>query len=93
MSFFKYCWEEEIKLPMTENCPECNRAYNNIHSSKRVCFDDRSLQPRITVDSSIDGPRFTIGWGAKPASTIGWGARLAFMIGWEAESMKSQTID
>jgi hypothetical protein len=51
------------------------------------------LQPRITVDSSIDGPRFTIGWGAKLASTIGWGARLAFMIGWEVESMKSQTID
>jgi hypothetical protein len=50
------------------------------------------LQPRITVDSTINGSRFTIGWGAKPASTIGWGARPAFIIGWEAKSMKSQMI-
>jgi hypothetical protein len=40
-SFFKYCWEEGIKLPMAENGPECNEAYNNGNSSKRVCFDDR----------------------------------------------------
>jgi hypothetical protein len=38
------------------------------------------LQPRITVDSTINGSQFTIGWGAKPASTIGWGARSVFMI-------------
>jgi hypothetical protein len=50
------------------------------------------LQPRITMDLTINGSRFTIGWGAKPASTIGWGARPAFMIGWEAESIKSQII-
>jgi hypothetical protein len=31
------------------------------------------LQPRITVDLTINGSRFTIAWGAKPASTIGWG--------------------
>jgi hypothetical protein len=24
--FFKYRWEEGIKLPMVENCPECNGA-------------------------------------------------------------------
>jgi hypothetical protein len=41
--FFKYCWEEGIKLPMAENCPECNGAYNNSNSSKRGCFDDRRL--------------------------------------------------
>jgi hypothetical protein len=39
--FFKYYWEEGIKLPMAKNCPECNGAYNNSNSSKRVCFDDR----------------------------------------------------
>jgi hypothetical protein len=50
------------------------------------------LQPRITVDLTINGSQFTIGWGAKPASTIGWGARPAFMIGWKGESMKSQSI-
>jgi hypothetical protein len=26
---------------MIENCPECNKAYNNNNSSKRGCFDDR----------------------------------------------------
>jgi hypothetical protein len=31
------------------------------------------LQARITVDSTINGSRFMIGWGAKPAFTIGWG--------------------
>jgi hypothetical protein len=41
-SFFKYYWEEGIKLPTTENCPECNGAYNNSNSSKRICFDDRT---------------------------------------------------
>jgi hypothetical protein len=30
-------------------------------------------QPRITMDSTINGSRFMIDWGAKPASTIGWG--------------------
>jgi hypothetical protein len=50
------------------------------------------LQPRITVDLTINWSRFTIGWGAKPASTISWGARPVFVISWEAESMKSQTI-
>jgi hypothetical protein len=39
--FFKYCWEEGIKLPTAENCPECIGAYNNSNSSKRVCFSDR----------------------------------------------------
>jgi hypothetical protein len=60
------------------------------------------LQPKITVDLTINESRFTIvlgaelmsmiGWGAKLASTIGWGARPTFMIGWGAESMKSQMI-
>jgi hypothetical protein len=39
--FFKYCWEEGIKLPTAENCSKCNRAYNNSSSSKRVYFNDR----------------------------------------------------
>jgi hypothetical protein len=38
---FKFCWEEGIKWPTAENCPECNEAYNNSNSSKRACFDDR----------------------------------------------------
>jgi hypothetical protein len=39
--FFKFCWEERIKLPTVENCAECNKAYNNSNSSKRVCFGGR----------------------------------------------------
>jgi hypothetical protein len=38
------------------------------------------LQPRITVNSAINGSQSMIGWGARPASTIGWG-RLVFTIG------------
>jgi hypothetical protein len=40
--FFRYCWEEGIKLPTTENCLECSGANNNSSSSKRICFNDRS---------------------------------------------------
>jgi hypothetical protein len=50
------------------------------------------LQLRITVNLTINGSQFMIGWGEKPASTIGWGAKPVFMIGWEDELMKSQTI-
>jgi hypothetical protein len=39
--FFKYCWEEGIKLLMTKNYPECNRVYNNSSLSKGLCFNDR----------------------------------------------------
>jgi hypothetical protein len=90
--FFKYCWEEGIKLPTAENCPQCNGAYNNSNSSKTVCFDSRRTSvgdhrefsnQRVSVHDQL---------GAKPASTNGWGARSVFMIGWEAESTKSRTI-
>jgi hypothetical protein len=50
------------------------------------------LQPRITVDLTINGSRFTIGWGGKASVYDRLGARPALMIGLEAESMKSQTI-
>jgi hypothetical protein len=77
--FFTYCWEEGIKLPTAENCPKCNRAYNNGNSSKRVCFDDRRPAAKDLVDSTIIGSQFMIGWGAKPASMISWGPRPVFM--------------
>jgi hypothetical protein len=44
--FFKYRWEEEIKLPTAENYPECNGTYNNSNSSKRVCFNDEKPTAR-----------------------------------------------
>jgi hypothetical protein len=59
---------------------------------KGLAFMTGDLQSNITMDLTINRSRFTIGWGAKPASMIGWGARPTFMIGWEAESMKSQMI-
>jgi hypothetical protein len=83
--FFRPCWEEGIKLPTVENCPECNGAYN----LKGLALMTEDLQPRITVDLTINGSRFTISWGARLVSTIGWGARPAFTISWEAESMNS----
>jgi hypothetical protein len=101
-SFFKYCWEEGIKLPTVENYLECNRAYNNNNSSKRACFDDK--RPAAKNHRGFDNQRVSVHdrlggranvhdrLGAKLASTIGWGARPTFMIGWGAESMKSQTI-
>jgi hypothetical protein len=71
--FFKYCWEEGIKLPMTENCLECNGAYNNSNSSKRVCFDDRIL---VAKDHhGFDNQQISVHdrLGARSASMIGWG--------------------
>jgi hypothetical protein len=56
--FFKYCWEEEIKLPMVENCPKCNGAYNNSNSSKRVCFDDR--RPAARDHRGFDNQRVLV---------------------------------
>jgi hypothetical protein len=90
--FFKYCWEEGIKLPTAENCLECNRAYNNGNSSKRVCFDAR--RPATKDHHGFNNQRVSVHdrLGARPASTISWGARPAFMISWETESAKSQMI-
>jgi hypothetical protein len=39
--FFIYCWEEGIKLPSANNCPECNRLFWDSKCFKRTCFDDR----------------------------------------------------
>jgi hypothetical protein len=90
--FFKYCWEEGIKLTMAEKYPECNGAYNNGNSSKKACFDDR--RPVAKDHRGFDNKRVSVYnlLGAKPASSIDWGARPVFMIGWEAESMNSQMI-
>jgi hypothetical protein len=68
---FKYCWEEEIKLSMAENCLECNEAIIISSHPKEFALMIEDLQPEITVDSRINGSRSTISWGAKPTSTIG----------------------
>jgi hypothetical protein len=56
--FFKYCWEEGVKLPMAENCPECNRAYNNNNSSKRACFYDR--RPAAKYHRGFDNQQVSV---------------------------------
>ena len=33
--FFIHCWEEGIKLPTVENCPECNGYYGVNRSERR----------------------------------------------------------
>ena len=43
--FFKYYWEEGIKLPTIDNCPECNNCYQSSQSSKRPRFHDREKRP------------------------------------------------
>jgi hypothetical protein len=40
---------------------------------KGLALMTEDLQPRITVDLTINRSQFTIGWGAKPVFTIGWG--------------------
>jgi hypothetical protein len=56
--FFKYCWEEGIKLPTAENRPDCNVTYNNNNSSKRVCFDDR--RPAARDHHGFDNQRVSL---------------------------------
>jgi hypothetical protein len=88
--FFKYCWEEGIKLLIAENCPECNGAYNNGNTSKRACFDEK--RPTTKDHRGFDNQRVSVhnrlgGQSQRPRS-----ARPAFMTGWEPESIKSETI-
>jgi hypothetical protein len=78
---------------MAENCLECNRAYNNNSSSKRICFNDRRPTTGDHCEFSNQQIPFHQQLGEKLVSMIGWGAKLVFMIVWEAESMKSQMID
>jgi hypothetical protein len=49
--FFIHCWEEGIKLPNVENCPECNGYY-------RVNRSERRFQPGnqgLSINEPIRG--------------------------------------
>jgi hypothetical protein len=63
--FFMNFWEEGIKLLTTENCSECNGAYNNSNPSKRVRFDDR--RPSVGDHREFSNQRVSvmIGWGGQ----------------------------
>jgi hypothetical protein len=93
MSVLQVLLEEGIKLPTAENCLECNGAYNNGNSSRRVCFDDR--RPAAKDHYGLNNQRVSVhDWlGGKASIHDRLGARPVFMIGWEAELMKSQMID
>jgi len=41
--FFVHCWEQGIKLPTVENCPECNGYYQNNRPERRFRHDNRGL--------------------------------------------------
>jgi hypothetical protein len=56
--FFKYCWEDGIKMPTAENCPECNTTYNNNKSSKRACFYDKI--PTTKDHQGFDNQRVSV---------------------------------
>jgi hypothetical protein len=45
--FFIYCWEEGIKLPSVDNCPECNGPFRDSQCFKRPCFDNRKQRSII----------------------------------------------
>jgi hypothetical protein len=53
-----WCARQGIKLPTVENCPECNRAYNNSNSSRRVCFDDK--RPTARDHHGFDNQRVSV---------------------------------
>jgi hypothetical protein len=81
--FFKYCWEEGIKLPMAEKDFQSATGLVTITAPpRRFASMTEGLQSWITVNSIINRSKFINGWGARPV----------FMIGYEAESMKGQTI-
>jgi len=72
-SFFKYCWNEGLKLPARNNCPECSDQYLGYRKSRVNCHpvherhgtqfpeDDR----RLKISSSKN-------WQVKRFADQGW---------------------
>ena len=44
LSFFRHCWNEGLKLPSRNNCPECSEQYWEFRQSQANC---RSIHARI----------------------------------------------
>jgi hypothetical protein len=52
--------------------------------AKKLTLMTEDLQPKITMDLTINKSRFKIGWGGGKASVHDQlGERPTFMIGWE----------
>jgi hypothetical protein len=56
-SFFKHCWNEGLKLPMQNNCPECNDKYTEYMQD---IANRRSIHERIGRVHPSDGRRLKI---------------------------------
>ena len=54
-SFFKYCWNEGLKLPTRDNCPECSDQYSEYRQSR---VNRRSVHERLGMRSPGDSRRF-----------------------------------
>jgi hypothetical protein len=93
--FFKYCWEEGIKLPTAENCPECNGAYNNNNSSKRVCFDDR--RPTTKDHSGFNNQRVSVhdrlGGKASVHDRLGGKASVHYRLGGQVNEESNDRLE
>jgi hypothetical protein len=72
--FFIHCWENDIRLPSADNCPECNRL-------------SRSDRPRNSAFRCMIGwgaeLTSTTGQKARSANEMDWGAGSARTIGWK----------
>jgi hypothetical protein len=56
-SFFKHCWNEGLKLPMQNNCPECSDKYTEY---RQDIANRRSVHERIGRMHPSDGRRLKI---------------------------------
>jgi hypothetical protein len=59
--FFIHCWEEGVKLPTVEDCPECNGYYGVNRPIRRF----QSGNQGCPLMSRSEGEhQYMIGWGA-----------------------------
>jgi hypothetical protein len=56
-AFFRHCWNEGLKLPMLNNCPECNDKYTEY---RQDTVNHRSIHERIRRIHPSDGRRIKI---------------------------------
>ena len=49
--FFRHCWNEGLKLPIRNNCPECSEQYWEFRQSQA---NRRSIHARIEYHHNMD---------------------------------------
>jgi hypothetical protein len=56
-AFFRHCWNESLKLPTLNNCPECSDKYTEY---RQDIVNRRSVHERIGRMHPTDGRRIKI---------------------------------